>query len=57
MEVPRTMLALKGVEYDDGRYTTDPPYDNVKSRDEIAQKLGYPQIPGPGAYTLRDDRV
>lgn len=39
MEVPRTMLALKGVEYDDGRYTTDPPYDNVKSRDEIVDTL------------------
>jgi len=39
MEIPRTMLALKGVEYVDGRYTTDDPYDNVKSRDEIANTL------------------
>ena len=40
MEVPRTMLALKGVDYVDGRYTTDAPYDGVKDVKEIADSLG-----------------
>jgi len=39
MEVPRYMFALKGVEYVDGRYTTEAPYDNVKSISDIKDTL------------------